>query len=256
MISVVIPTYKSPEALDLCLRSIISGQKNNNEILVVVDGFFDTNKTILEKYSNNIRILNLLHNVGTCKASNIGVYHTSHEKVLLANDDNVFPNDWDVLLENDYEPNSIISVNQIEPFPSIFRQIHIKNLGRDPSSFDLENFWKYSESISSQKKEFTGSTFPILFSKFDCLRVGGFDENYPSQSGAVSDWDFFLKCSLSNISLIRTYSCHFYHFVSLSRKLPEQAEKQAKEEQLCHEYARMKWGRYIQHNPINNQKYI
>ena len=36
MISVIIPTYKEPEYLDLCIESILSGQKYKNEIVVVV----------------------------------------------------------------------------------------------------------------------------------------------------------------------------------------------------------------------------
>jgi glycosyltransferase involved in cell wall biosynthesis len=50
MISVIIPTYKSPDALDLCLRSAIEGQQNQNQIIVVVDGFYDINKEVLEKW--------------------------------------------------------------------------------------------------------------------------------------------------------------------------------------------------------------
>ena len=38
MISLIIPTYKNPEVLELCLRSAIEGQEQDNEILVVVDG--------------------------------------------------------------------------------------------------------------------------------------------------------------------------------------------------------------------------
>ena len=48
MISVIIPTYKNPEMLDLCLKSTIEGQKNKNQIIVVVDGFYDLNKEALE----------------------------------------------------------------------------------------------------------------------------------------------------------------------------------------------------------------
>jgi len=59
MISVIIPTYKSPEVLDLCLRSCIEGQQNKNQIIVVVDGFYDINKDVLEKWSKHIDILNL-----------------------------------------------------------------------------------------------------------------------------------------------------------------------------------------------------
>jgi len=32
MISVIIPTYKSPDALNLCLESAIEGQTNKNQI--------------------------------------------------------------------------------------------------------------------------------------------------------------------------------------------------------------------------------
>ena len=46
MISVIIPTYKEPDALDLCLKSAIEGQYNKNQIIVVVDGFYDLNKKI------------------------------------------------------------------------------------------------------------------------------------------------------------------------------------------------------------------
>jgi glycosyltransferase involved in cell wall biosynthesis len=59
MLSLIIPTYKEPEALDLTLRSAIEGQVNKNQIIVVVDGFYDLNKEVLEKYADSIDILNL-----------------------------------------------------------------------------------------------------------------------------------------------------------------------------------------------------
>lgn len=59
-ISVVIPTFRSPDALDLCLKSAIEGQQGRkNQIIVVVDGFYDINKEVLEKYAQSIDILDL-----------------------------------------------------------------------------------------------------------------------------------------------------------------------------------------------------
>ena len=52
MISVIIPTYKEPEVLDVCLKSVIGGQKHHNQIIVVVDGFYDLNKEVLKKYAS------------------------------------------------------------------------------------------------------------------------------------------------------------------------------------------------------------
>ncbi len=83
MISVIIPTYKSPSVLDLCLRSCIEGQQNKNQIIVVVDGFYDLNKEILEKWSQHIDILNLEENVGLCRGTNLGVYNAQHDRILI-----------------------------------------------------------------------------------------------------------------------------------------------------------------------------
>ena len=256
MISVIIPTYKSPEALDLCLKSAIKGQKNKNQIRVVVDGFYDINKEVLEKYSKDIDILNMEENIGTCRGTNLGVYNAYYDLVLIVNDDNVFPLNWDTNLTQVYRPSSVISPNQIEPFPSIFHQFNIENLGRDPKTFDLEKFWEYESKISEFKIEFNGSTFPIFINKYDYLKIGGFDESYPSPSGFVADWEFFMKCEMNGMGMLRTYNCHFYHFVSLSAKTADQ-EALAKEYEIkCHEYFRYKWGTYAKHNPINNSKLI
>jgi glycosyltransferase involved in cell wall biosynthesis len=255
MISVIIPTYKEPEVLDLCLKSAISGQKYQNQLIVVVDGFYNLNKNVLDKYKDIINILNLEENVGLNKATNLGVYNSYYDKILIVNDDNVFPQDWDIKLLEVYQENSVITPNQIEPTPSIFRQFHIKDLGRAPNTFDLQKFWDYSNSISHQYKENEGSTLPIFISKKNYLKVGGWDESYP---GAwVVDWDFFLKCELSGMEMVRSYNCHFYHFVSISTEFTSEdlANKQYREK-ICHEYFKYKWGTYAQHNPKTNSKML
>ena len=251
-ISVIIPTYKSPEALDLCLTSAIKGQQNRkNQIIVVVDGFYDLNKEILKKHSEYIDVLNLEENVGLCRGTNLGVYNAQHDKILIVNDDNVFPENWDLSLLELYQPNSVISPNQIEPYPSMFPQFTIENLGTDPKTFDLEKFWLFDYHVASGGKiDETGSTLPIFMSKIDYLKVGGWDENY--ELGLVADWDFFLKCQLSGMKMLRTYNCHFYHFASVSTN----GEKRKQAETNGHEYAKYKWGSYIKHNPTNNLKYI
>ena len=251
MISVIIPTYKSPDMLDLCLKSAIKGQQNKNQIIVVVDGFYELNKEVLEKWSEHIDVLNLEQNVGLCRGTNLGVYNAKYDKVLIVNDDNVFPQFWDTTLLHDFQPNSVISPNQVEPRPSMFHQFLIEDLGTDPKTFDLEKFWLFDYHYASGDKiDETGSTLPIFMSKIDYLKVGGWDENY--EQGMVADWDFFLKCQLSGMKMIRTYNCHFYHFASVSVN----GEKRQQAEIQGHEYAKYKWGSYIQHNPTNNLKFL
>jgi GT2 family glycosyltransferase len=237
--------------LDLCLRSCIEGQVNENQIIVVVDGFYDVNKEVLEKYSKSIEILTLEENVGLCRGTNLGVYNAKYERILIVNDDNVFPQFWDKTLNYDFQTNSVISPNQIEPTPSMFSQFTIEDLGREAKTFDLNKFWQFDYHVASgDKVDETGSTLPIFMCKVDYLRVGGWDENY--DSGMVADWDFFLKCQLSGLKMLRTYNCHFYHFASVSVN----GEKRQQAERNGHEYAKYKWGSYIKHNPTNNLKFL
>jgi glycosyltransferase involved in cell wall biosynthesis len=250
MISVIIPTYKEPEALDLCLQSIIEGQQNKNQIIVVVDGHYDINKNVLEKYVGLVDILNLEQNVGLCRATNLGVFNAMYDKILIINDDNVAPKDWDVKLEIINVKGKVVSPNQIEPYPSMFRQFNIKDLGCEPKTFDLNKFWEYESKVSTDVIEQNGSTLPIFMLKLDYLRVGGWDENY--ELGLVADWDFFLKCQLSGLQMVRTYNCHFYHFGSLTVNNTKRKDAETN----CHGYAKYKWGKYIQHNSETNLKYL
>lgn len=254
MISVIIPTYKEPDVLDLCLRSAIEGQVNKNEIIVVVDGYYDLNKQVLEKHKDHITILNFEENQGLCRATNFGVYNASNELILIVNDDNVFPKDWDIELEKDYIPNSVISPNQIEPIPSMFKQFVIENLGRDPKTFDLQKFWDYKSPKHNLLCDYCGSTLPIFMSKFDYLKVGGWDESYPGPW--VVDWEFFMKCEMNGMKMIRSYNCHFYHFVSVGTRTPDKVKENAIREVECHEYFKYKWGQYAKHNPVNNSKLL
>ena len=250
MISVIIPTYKEPEALNLCLQSAIAGQRLNNQIIVVVDGFYEVNKEVLDKYEDSIEVLVLEENVGLCRATNLGVYNAKFDKILIVNDDNVFPDVWDQVLLEEYKPGCVLAPNQIEPTPSIFKQFHIKDLGRDLKTFDLQAYWTYEDSVRESRTDESGSTLPIFMNKYDYIRLGGWDENY--EAGMVADWDFFLKCAISDLKMIRTYNCHFYHFASISTN----GEKRQQAEQKGHEYAKYKWNSYIYSHPETNLKFI
>jgi predicted glycosyltransferase involved in capsule biosynthesis len=183
---------------------------------------------------------------------NLGHYNASNNLVFHVQDDNVFPKDWDVNLELSYKSNSVVTANQIEPTPSMFKQFVIQNLGRDVKTFDIKTFWDFEKSIAKNTVDECGSTFPFLIGKSDYLKVGGFDENYPGPW--VVDWEFFMKCKLSGLKMLRTYKSNFYHFVSLGTRTPEKVEENKIKEQNCFEYFAYKWGSYPKHNPHNNEK--
>jgi glycosyltransferase involved in cell wall biosynthesis len=256
MISVIIPTFKTPQALDLCLRSVIEGQEKLNEILVVVDGTLEVNTDVLSKYYSQIHPVVLPNNVGMTRAQNLGVSLAKNKRVLITNDDNVFPKEWDTILGKLDVTNSVIAPNQIEPYNSMFSQFIIKDCGKDPAKFDLEGFWKFEKSQRKDLIEDTGSTYPIYMSRLNYMSCGGFDIEYPTLTGSYTDWDFFLKCELNGWKMLRTYECAFYHFVSVSRKSTEAKVKEQSIEAECKKFFATKWQNQPKHNPINNSKMI
>tara|TARA_Y100000385_G_scaffold45001_1_gene41677 strand:+ start:132 stop:902 length:771 start_codon:yes stop_codon:yes gene_type:complete len=252
MISVIIPTYKEPEYLDLCLKSCFEGQVNNNEIIVVVDGYYELNKPVLDKYPK-VNVLDLGSNQGLSVATNWGVYNTTHDYILVVNDDNVFPRNWDEKLTPFKQQGVVISANQIEPNPSMFPQFIIKDLGKSPEEFDLEQYWEF-EDTQYKQAELNGSTLPFMMNKYDYLAVGGWDVMYPSPH--VVDWDFFLKCEYVGYSMKRAY-VNFYHFAgAATRKTREQSAESTLKEQAAHQFFTTKWDSKAEHNIETNSKLL
>ena len=255
MISVIIPTYKEPDYLDLCLQSAIQNQKEKNEIIVVVDGFYDLNKSVLDKHKDSIEVLDLGDNQGLSVATNWGVYNASNDYILVINDDNVFPKDWDIELKKDLNKGIVLTPNQIEPKRSIFPQYIIKNFGHNTNEFNLNHFTEEELKLRQDKIEPTGSTLNFAMYREDYLAVGGWDLMYPSPH--VVDWDFFLKCEYWNMKMLRTYKCNFYHFAgAATRTTPEQSAESTKKENNAHEFFRNKWKQPAKHNPLNNSKLL
>ena len=115
MISLIIPTYRNPKYLDICLKSAVEGQinpKGKNEIIVVVDGFVEESKDVLKKYKGKIQVLPLEGNLGMQMALNLGVMNATNERIMIINDDNVLCVGWDSIWA-DMSEGEVITINQI-----------------------------------------------------------------------------------------------------------------------------------------------
>ena len=258
MISLIIPTYRNPNYLDICLKSAIEGQTTNNEIIVVVDGYVDESQIVLNKYKDKIKVLSLDENRGMQTALNLGVFNASNEKILIINDDNVLCPEWDIIA-SEVKEHSVLTINQIEPTgPGIFN-FPVKDLGKTPEQFDYRGFIEYEKTLRQDKITIDGGIFPFAIYKKQYMIVGGFDTMY--QSPFICDWDFFLKLDLNNIGMIRTHKGHFYHFGSAATKNRTDGDqiKFKASEQPAAEVFMYKWGISPQlfnnnsHNPKNNQ---
>jgi|TARA_B100000424_G_scaffold25899_1_gene18110 glycosyltransferase involved in cell wall biosynthesis len=258
MISLIIPTYRNPDYLDICLKSAIEQQDNENEILVAVDGFIEESHDILNKYGNKIKVLDLGENKGMQTALNLAVYNASNEKICIINDDNVLCKGWDTIIEKQLKPDMVLTINQIEPTgPGIF-DFPVKDFGKDPNSFQYQKFIDYELQLRSKHKITpNGGIFPFAMWKKDYMIVGGFDTIYDSPF--ICDWDFFLKLDLNKIILVRTHAGHFYHFGSTATKNGKEGERFKATEGPAAGIFMYKWGippslyENLSHNPKNGK---
>lgn len=242
MISLIIPTYRNPEYLDICLKSAIEQQSNKNEIIVAVDGFIEESQEILNKYKDNINILDLGENQGMQHALNLAVMNATNEIIFIVNDDNVFCKEWDkVILENLInEEKKVLTLNQIEPTgPGIFN-FPVKDLGKNPNEFRYDEFIKYEMSIKKDKITLNGGIFPFAMYKKYYMAAGGFDTLY--QSPFICDWDFFLKLDLIGLNFIRIHKAHLYHFGSTATKNGKEGNKFKATEGPAAQMFIYKWG--------------
>ena len=244
-ITLIIPAYRNPNYLDLCLKSATENRKlDSTEIIVVIDGYISESAAVIEKYKNaRIGVIELEHNGGFANAINMGVWNANTDIVFLANEDNVFPKDWDAKLTK-YDTtivhnNTIITVNQIEPSPSIFG-FPIHNFGVSVETFDYEAFIQKEEELSKPELTMDGRIFPFLISKRDYMKIGGFDLWY--KSPFWSDCDFFLKLELCGNKFFRTHSCHLYHFGGRSTKMGPEGQKFRASESVASQQFLYQWG--------------
>jgi len=219
-ISVIIPTYRNPDYLDLCLKSLVPSMETGEvQVVVVVDGFPEESRDVLNSYDKyeHLGVLELEENQGMASAINFGVYNAEGGVLLIVNDDNVFPEGWWDAIKSgwNYLSTTVISINQIEPEPSIYNFPTV-NCGMGPKGFNWDKFNDAVKQYSKDMLTFDGQIFPILMRKNHFMQVGGFDTFY--KSPFFVDFDFWLKLELCGLEFGRTHVTHLYHFGSRATK--------------------------------------
>jgi glycosyltransferase involved in cell wall biosynthesis len=251
MLSVIIPSYRNPKFLDVCLHSLITHQVNQNEIIVILDGYAEESKELIEKYPS-VAWLSFEENMGMQTAINYGVWNASNQKLLIINEDNVFPPEWDMRIENEYDENTVITINQIEPTgPGMFN-FPVVDCGQTVETFDMQRFIAADKNLSKNTLTKDGNIFPFLINKRWFMAVGGFDTYYNSPH--VCDWDFFAKLELiPTIGYARTHAVHVYHFGSATVKKHSQSLNLKEREMFALQQFEYKW-KVPPFNGINNRK--
>ena len=154
MITVIIPTYRNPKYLDLCLKSIVENKVlESTQVIAVIDGFIEENQSVMDKYPQ-VGFLPFEENMGMQYAINAGVMQADTEFVFIINDDNVFPTKWDERLQRMVgtmrDANTVMTVNQLEPTgPGMFR-FPVLDLGQTVDTFQYEEFLNKELKIKSK----------------------------------------------------------------------------------------------------------
>lgn len=252
MLSVIIPSYRNPKYLDLCLKSLTEGMTEAHEVIVTLDGYVEESEEIVKKYAG-VDVIPLEENRGMQTAINLAVWNAHSEKILIINDDNVFPKNWDTRIESQYHPNTIFTINQIEPTgPGMFN-FPVYDCGQTADTFDMQKFQMVETKLSKHHVTNDGNIFPFLINKRWFMAVGGFDTFYDSPN--LCDWDFFLKLELlkPTIGYARLHHVHLYHFGSVSTKKNAESASFIQREQYAVQQFKYKWG-MDPYNGMNNTK--
>jgi len=249
-VTVIIPTYRNPKYLDLCLKSCIDNA-DSPKVIVIVDGFYDESKDVLNKYPD-VGYIPLDKNMGMQYCINMGVAFAETPYVFIVNDDNVFPINWHERLIPLLFPDRVTTVNQIEPTgPGMFK-FPVYDCGQTVESFDVEKFNDIELSICSDTTSPNSRIFPYVIYKKWFMCVGGFDTYYDSPN--LCDWDHFLKLELlPGLRFERVNHLALYHFGSVATKKNSESQLFHAREQIAFMQYTNKWG-FSPHNGKNNSK--
>ena len=179
---------------------------------------------------------------GLPNALNLGAWNASNEILLVVNDDQVFPSEYDKRLYPDlaYPLNgTILTINQIEPTPSMFNFV-CHDFGTTTETFRYEEFLAEELKLSNDSATHEGQLCPFLISKKDFMKVGGWDVWF--QSVYYVDCDMFLKLELAGGHFLRTHRIHLYHFGGRSTKMGLEGKKWYDNEHIGREQFLYKWG--------------
>lgn len=188
---VIIPVYKSPEWVKLCIYALF--KNTNEEILNTVYLINDCNdeltenclKNLAQKYSK-IKILKNKENLGFIKTTNRGLKASTADYVLLLNTDCIIAKNTIAKLINHIEMNNKIGL--ICPVSSNAANLTLE-------MFDGFSFMQMDQLL---ERKFSGMCFDactvvgncLLITK-ECLNKTGFlDEIYGTGYGEETDYQF------------------------------------------------------------------
>jgi len=188
--SVVVPTWKNLEYLDLMYRGLRRNSAADHELIVFFNEFDDEcrvwtkDKEVLFSHSDT--------NTGVCTAVNRAAEMATTDYICFMNDDMYPLPGWDTALAGylGMAEKLWLSGTAIEPGNSTPCYVGNRDYGRSPSEFQEERLLKEYRTLI-RPFNIVSTWTPVLLSKIDWDAIGGFDEYY--FPGFGSDPDLAMK---------------------------------------------------------------
>ena len=178
LVSIVIPVYNGEDYIENAILSLINQTYNKIEIIVVDDGSTDNSRSIIKKFSKELKYI-YQKNSGQSSALNIGWENAKGDLIgYLSCDDLLDKNCIEILVKN-YDPSiSVIFSNYrlINENQDIIKII-------DYGDFNFNKFYEELICFPSVGTIFTKKVFKT---------VGGWNEKIIQ----IPDYEFFLRISL------------------------------------------------------------
>jgi glycosyltransferase involved in cell wall biosynthesis len=186
LVSVIIPLYNQKEFVGEAIESVLNQSYPNIEIIVVNDGSTDNSSEVLERFKNDIRLINQ-ENKGLAAARNTGIKNSRGEYIQLLDADDFLDKDKIKLqLEFNQIQSSMVSYCEISSYDNKTGKSYPRNVGEVKDMFPhLFNFWHtYPLPVHS-----------LLIKKDVFERFGMFDEDLK----AVEDRYYFSKLAFNKV---------------------------------------------------------
>lgn len=161
MVSLIITTYNYAQFIERAIRSGLdqSLSKNDFEVIVVNDASTDATETILENYSDVVRVFNLKENLGLAGARNFGIRKARGQFVAFL--------DADDYLHSETLRVQNLFLNENNAFDAVAIDYYVVN-----------ERGQHIEHISSNEKPIACG---IMFRKDYLFNIGLYDEDFKAR---------------------------------------------------------------------------
>jgi GT2 family glycosyltransferase len=200
--SIVVPTYRRPEALRETLEALVglNYPRDQYEVIVVDDGSGDETPGVVEKVAAAAPGVRYVHqeNAGVAKARNTGAANASGELLIFLDDDILVAPDhierhlearehYGDCLVNGHWEFSLATLSALEQTPFGRFRIGLEDWVK------TENEKQPLDDGRLRPSEITAANLSITATSFD--RIGGFDEAFPF--AGCEDQDFSYRAQLA-----------------------------------------------------------